>query len=70
MVVFHILPTPNSVEYKLMKELADNYDLIRQGVLLNRAITYFEECNIEEVLGNMLQWFNRCISRLVALGKK
>ncbi|EFO23414.1 hypothetical protein LOAG_05076 [Loa loa] len=68
-VVFHILPAPNSIEYKLMKELADEYDLIRQGVLLEKAITYFEECNINEVLGNMLQWFNRCISRLVALEK-
>uniref|UniRef100_A0A8R1XNH8 RRM domain-containing protein n=1 Tax=Onchocerca volvulus TaxID=6282 RepID=A0A8R1XNH8_ONCVO len=69
-IVFHILPAPNSVEYKLMKELANKYDLIRQGVLLEKAITYFEECNIEEVLGNILQWFSRCISRFVALEKK
>ncbi|VDK84967.1 unnamed protein product [Litomosoides sigmodontis] len=69
-VVFHILPTPNSVEYKLMKELTDEYDLIRQGVLLEKAITCFEGCDVKEVLGNMLQWFNRRISRLVALEKK
>uniref|UniRef100_A0A1I8EAB7 RRM domain-containing protein n=1 Tax=Wuchereria bancrofti TaxID=6293 RepID=A0A1I8EAB7_WUCBA len=69
-VVFHILPAPNSNEYKLMKELADEYDLIRQGILLENAMTYFEECNIKEVLGNMLQWFNRRISQLVALEKK
>ncbi|VBB31040.1 unnamed protein product [Acanthocheilonema viteae] len=69
-VVFHILPVPNSIEYKLMKELADEYDLIRQGVLLEKAITYFKECDIKEVLGNMLQWFNRRISRLVALENK
>ncbi|VIO90937.1 Uncharacterized protein BM_BM6334 [Brugia malayi] len=69
-VVFHILPAPNSNEYKLMKELADEYDLIRQGILLENAMTYFEECDIKEVLGNMLQWFNRRISQLVALEKK
>lgn len=69
-VVFHILPAPNSIEHKIMKELADEYDLIRQGVLLENATTYFEECNVKEVLGNMLQWFNRRMSRLVALEKK
>ncbi|KAM3724618.1 Protein pid-3 [Dirofilaria immitis] len=69
-IVFHILPAPNSTEYKLMKELSDKYDLIRQGVLLEKAISYFEACNIEEVLGNILQWFSRCTSRFVALEKK
>lgn len=53
-----------------MKELTDEYDLIRQGVLLEKAITSFEGCDVKEVLGNMLQWFNRRISRLVALEKK
>uniref|UniRef100_A0A0R3RHJ5 RRM domain-containing protein n=1 Tax=Elaeophora elaphi TaxID=1147741 RepID=A0A0R3RHJ5_9BILA len=70
MVVFHILPAPNSIEYKLMKELTEEYDLIRQGVLLEKAITYFEGCDVKEVLGNMLQWFNRRFSQLVALEKK
>lgn len=69
-VVFHILPEPNSLEYKLMKELADEYDLIRQGVLLEKAITRFEGCDMKEVLGNILQWFSRRISRFIALEKK
>ncbi|CAG9538735.1 unnamed protein product [Cercopithifilaria johnstoni] len=69
-IVFHILPMPNSIEYKLMKELADEYDLIRQGILLEKATTYFDGCDVKEVLGNMLQWFNRRISRLIALEKK
>uniref|UniRef100_A0A915PU70 RRM domain-containing protein n=1 Tax=Setaria digitata TaxID=48799 RepID=A0A915PU70_9BILA len=69
-VVFHILPEPNSIEYKLMKELADEFDLIRQGVLFEKAITHFKDCDIKEVLGNIHQWFSRRISRLVALEKK
>ncbi|VDN06734.1 unnamed protein product [Thelazia callipaeda] len=70
MVVIHILPVPNSLEYRLMKELADKYDLIRQGILLENAINQFEEGNMENVIGNILQWFNRCMSRFVALEEK
>ncbi|VDN40621.1 unnamed protein product [Gongylonema pulchrum] len=65
MVVFHILPEPDSLEYKLMKELAAKYDLIRQGILLTNAVSRFAGCRMRDVVGNILQWFSRCLSRLI-----
>ncbi|KAF8366862.1 pid-3 [Pristionchus pacificus] len=67
-LVVHILPHENSEEYNWMKSLSARYGLIRQGILLENALTHFEGNEKTEVLRNIIQWMARRSAEL-ARGK-
>ncbi|GMT02667.1 hypothetical protein PENTCL1PPCAC_24841, partial [Pristionchus entomophagus] len=67
-LVVHILPHQSSDEYEWMKALASRYGLIRQGVLLENALSHFQSTEKLQVLRNIIQWISRRSAEL-ARGK-
>ncbi|GMR54101.1 hypothetical protein PMAYCL1PPCAC_24296, partial [Pristionchus mayeri] len=67
-LVVHVLPHENSEEYNWMKSLSSRYGMIRQGILLENALTHFESTEKTEVLRNIIQWIARRSAEL-ARGK-
>lgn len=65
-MVFHILPTFDSIEYEIMRELGNKYDLVRQGILFERILNNFRGIPVEEICANMLQWFNRRLAQITS----
>ncbi|GMT28942.1 hypothetical protein PFISCL1PPCAC_20239, partial [Pristionchus fissidentatus] len=67
-LVVHILPHESSEEYNWMKSLAARYGLVRQGILLDNALTHFDNTDKLQVLRNIIQWIARRSAEL-ARGK-
>lgn len=66
--VIHILPVKNSLEFKMLKELTINYALVGQGVLLEKALTKFDEADdllLRAIFNNMNQYLSRRLSQII-----
>lgn len=63
--IIHILPEKNSLEFKLFKNLTINYALIGQGILIDKALSNFEDCDLNTVYENMNQYISRRISQII-----
>ncbi|KAI1730819.1 hypothetical protein Ddc_03536 [Ditylenchus destructor] len=66
--VIHILPVKNSLEFKMLKELTINYALVGQGVLLEKALTKFDEADdllLSAIFNNMNQYISRRLSQII-----
>uniref|UniRef100_A0A914RBC1 Uncharacterized protein n=1 Tax=Parascaris equorum TaxID=6256 RepID=A0A914RBC1_PAREQ len=59
LLVIHILPRRSSPEYEWMKTLTDRYGLIRQGVLMENAISHFANLDKNMIAENILKWISR-----------
>ncbi|PIC55854.1 hypothetical protein B9Z55_000957 [Caenorhabditis nigoni] len=60
-LVVHILPQAQSVEYEWMKVLASRYGFIRQGILYENCVNRFQNVDSDRnsVFRNMCQWLYR-----------
>lgn len=68
--VIHILPEENSLEFKMLKSLTINYALIGQGILFDKALSRFSDCNLNAVLQNLNQYISRRISQIICYRRK
>uniref|UniRef100_A0A9J2Q1X8 RRM domain-containing protein n=1 Tax=Ascaris lumbricoides TaxID=6252 RepID=A0A9J2Q1X8_ASCLU len=66
LLVIHILPGRNSPEYEWMKTLADRYGLIRQGVLVENAVSHFANLDRNMIVENILKWISRRLHEIVS----
>lgn len=66
LLVIHILPERNSPEYEWMKTLADRYGLIRQGVLVENAVSHFANLDRNMIVENILKWISRRLHEIVS----
>lgn len=63
--VIHILPKKNSLEFKLFKDITINYAIIAQGILIETALSKFENYDLETILKNMNQYISRRLSQII-----
>ena len=66
MVIFQILPSQKSCVYTWMKELTDKTGKIRQGIVLENALSKFGDHDLNEVLVKVLHWISRCLSQIIS----
>ncbi|KAL3125908.1 hypothetical protein niasHT_009437 [Heterodera trifolii] len=64
--VIHVLPSKDSVEHQLLKELTHNGALIGQGVLAYNALNHFDCYDLDEVMFRMNQWIARRLTQIMA----
>lgn len=66
MLIFQILPSQNSVVYEWMKQLSGHIGKIRQGIVLENALSKFANHDLHEVLTNILHWISRSIASIIS----
>ncbi|VDK31332.1 unnamed protein product [Anisakis simplex] len=60
-----ILPEKDSKEYQWMRSVTERYGLIRQGIILENALTKFEHSDLSTVIENVLKWISRRLHEIV-----
>ncbi|VDM37245.1 unnamed protein product [Toxocara canis] len=65
LLVVHILPERDANEYQWMKSFCERYGLIRQGILLQNALSRFAGADWEVIVENVLRWIMRRLHEIV-----
>ncbi|MFH4976757.1 hypothetical protein AB6A40_003466 [Gnathostoma spinigerum] len=64
LLLLHILPNENAPEYEWMKVLSKEYCIVRQGILVENALSHFEAFDVTSVLRNIISWLSRRLSQI------